>query len=93
MSAVYASLLACVATFPGMAALAFAMDRHHAQLTGVDVPLRRRQCLRVTGGVLLVLALLPCLGAWGSTVGVVAWLGFVSLGALGTVATISAVLK
>ncbi|MNR43656.1 hypothetical protein D3C85_1622980 [compost metagenome] len=38
--------------------------------------------LRGAGVLLLALALLPCVGLWGNTVGVVAWLGWLSAGAL-----------
>jgi hypothetical protein len=33
------------------------------------------------GALLLALAVWPCVAAWGTTVGVVAWLGFLSAGA------------
>ncbi|MNK95199.1 hypothetical protein D3C87_1154270 [compost metagenome] len=59
------------------------MDRHHEQLTrGREVPARRRTGLRVIGMVLLAAAIAPCVMAWGPTVGTVAWLGFLSAGAL-----------
>jgi hypothetical protein len=40
--------------------------------------------------LLLAVAVMPCLRAWGFSVGVVAWLGWLSIGALLAVALISA---
>jgi hypothetical protein len=69
--------------FSGMGGLGFAMDRHYEQLTQLrEVPGRHRLLLRGAGVVLLAAAIFPCLLAWGSSVGVVAWLGFLSAGAL-----------
>ncbi len=74
-----------------MAALAFAMDRHYEQLTGArELPARRGPQLRSLGTALLALAIVPVVSGWGGTVGSVAWLGFVSAGALMAVALISA---
>ncbi|MDM0119781.1 DUF3325 domain-containing protein [Variovorax arabinosiphilus] len=83
MSTLQASLMALTLAFGGMAGLAFAMDRHYAQLTQRrEAPARHRHALRWGGAALLVLAALPCVAAWGSSVGAVAWLGFLSAGAL-----------
>lgn len=84
MNTTTASLLALALAFAGMAALGFAMDRHHEQLTRRrETPALQRRLLRGLGSLLLVLALAPCLIAWGGSVGTVAWLGFLSAGALG----------
>ncbi len=91
MSTLHASLAALALAFAGMAALAFAMDRHYEQLTGArELPARRGPQLRGLGTALLALALVPVVSGWGGTVGTVAWLGFVSAGALMAVALISA---
>ncbi|RIX74528.1 DUF3325 domain-containing protein, partial [Acidovorax cavernicola] len=83
MTTVWASLLGFALAYAGMSCLSFAMDRHHEQLTrGREVPARRRVGLRVVGAALLVAAIVPCVTAWGATVGPVAWLGFLSAGAL-----------
>lgn len=58
------------------------MDRHHAQVWGRDAPVSARWGLRTVGWLLLALALVPCVAAWGATVGVVVWLGFLSAAAL-----------
>lgn len=83
MTTLTASLLALALSFAGMLALSLAMDRHHEQLTRRrETPRLLRGCLRVLGSLLIALALLPCLLAWGGSVGTVAWLGFLSAGAL-----------
>lgn len=83
MSALYASLQALALSTAGMAALAFAIDRHHEQLTGADaLPVTQRVVLRSLGALFLAAALLPCVRAWSASVGVVAMLGLWSLGAL-----------
>ena len=83
MTTVWASLLGFALAYAGMACLSFAMDRHHEQLTrGREVPARRRIVLRAMGAVLLAASVVPCVMAWGPTVGPVAWLGFLSAGAL-----------
>ena len=76
-------VLAFALCWPGMQALAFAMDRHYEQLTGLpEAPRRQRIALRIAGSVLLAVALLLCFSAWGPTIGFVAWWGFLTLGAL-----------
>lgn len=91
MSELLAGLLSLALAFAGMAALAFAMERHYEQLTGARaLPVSRQRQLRCLGAALLLAALLPCIWAWGATVGSVAWLGFLSAGAVGCVVAISA---
>lgn len=91
MTHIHASLLALALSFSGMVALAFAMDRHHEQLTGKrQVPSSRSGLLRALGSALLVAAIAPCVMGWGATVGIVVWIGFISAGALIGVAGIAA---
>ncbi|MBS7776613.1 DUF3325 domain-containing protein [Acidovorax sp. CCYZU-2555] len=89
MSDLVAGMLSLALAFAGMAALAFAMERHYEQLTGARAlpPARRLRCL---GAALLLVSALPCVRVWGVTVGSVAWLGFLSAGAIVCVALISA---
>lgn len=77
-----AALLALALCYAGMAGLCLAMDRHHAQVWKRDASTPARWGLRTLGWLLLALALLPSVSAWGATVGVVVWLGFLSAGAL-----------
>lgn len=82
-----ASLTALMLSYAGMAGLCLAMGRHFEQITGrYEPPPALRVSLRTIAAVLLGLALLGCLGAWGSGVGWVAWLGFLTAGALLTAA-------
>ncbi|MGU3629153.1 DUF3325 domain-containing protein [Comamonas sp. C24C] len=80
------SLQALALSIGGMTALAFAMDRHYAQLSPLDeVPVAHRTALRVLGAMLLLAVCLPAMRGWSATVGSVLVLGFWSLGALATV--------
>ncbi|GAB2823185.1 hypothetical protein GCM10027276_26990 [Comamonas piscis] len=91
MNSWQASGYAWALAFAGMTALAFAMDRHHEQLTGErQIARGRSRLLRLLGSLLLAAALLPSVSGWGATVGVVAWLGWVSAGALVAVVWIAA---
>ena len=84
------SLQAFALSMGGMTALAFAMDRHYAQLTSLDeVPTAHRMALRVLGALLLLTACLPAMRGWSASVGSVLVLGFWGLGALATVAGLS----
>ena len=69
-------------TYAGMASLSLAMDRHHGQVFGRDAAPSVRRALQLAGSVLLALAIWPCVAGWSATVGVVAWFGFLSAGAL-----------
>ena len=90
MTELHGGLLALGLAFCGMTALAFAMDRHHEQLTGKrSISRSRALSLRGAGAFMLLLSAVPSVLVWGSTVGCVAWLGFVSAGALLAVAGIS----
>lgn len=72
MSTLHASLAALALAFAGMAALAFAMDRHYEQLTGArELPARCGPQLRGLGTALLALALVPVVSGWGDRKSVV----------------------
>ncbi len=91
MNALQASVLAFALAFADMVVLAFAMERHYEQLTGaMEISRARSRLLRCAGALLLAVAVMPCLCAWGFSVGFVAWLGWLSIGALLAVALISA---
>ena len=90
MNSWQASGYALALAFAGMTALAFAMDRHYAQLSSLDeVPAAHRMALRVLGALLLLAVCLPAMRGWSAAVGSVLVLGFWSLGALATVAGLS----
>lgn len=77
-----AAVMAFALSYAGMAGLCLAMDRHHAQVWKRDASASTRWGLRTGGLLLLALAIVPSVAAWGATVGVVVWLGFLSAGAL-----------
>lgn len=82
MNTLAASLTAWALAFAGMAALSLAMDRHHAQVFGRrEVPAGPRRALRLLGWSLLALSIWPCWQAWGPSVGLVAWCGWLTAGA------------
>lgn len=90
MSLWQSSLQALALSTAGMTALAFAMDRHYAQLRSLDeVPAAHRMALRVLGSLLLLAVCLPAMHGWSAAVGAALVPGFWSLGALVTVAGLS----
>lgn len=83
LSAVHLGMLGASAI--GLAALALATDRYGAHLLGHEPTPQQRQVSRVTGWVLLALAL-----AWGiamldTGIGITIWLGWLGLAALSLV--------
>jgi hypothetical protein len=64
-----------------MAALSLSMARHHQQLNGHRPSTRRARLLRVSGWLLLALALTPATLSYGPGIGAVAWLGSLSAAA------------
>lgn len=83
MKQAVASLAALGLCFAGMTALSLAMDRHHEQLTGRPAASRAGVIAwRSLGSALLAAALWPCIAAWSSGVGLVAWCAWLTAGAL-----------
>lgn len=76
---------AIAASYAGWGALALAMRKHQRELLGRELGTGRRRALRVFGAALLGLALWCGLHGYGATVGWVAWLGALSVGAVGWV--------
>ncbi|NIF81918.1 DUF3325 domain-containing protein [Comamonas sp. Tr-654] len=74
------ALALCLA---GMLVLSQAMDRHCHQILSRSEPGSvQRALLRVTGAALMMVALWLCTGYWGGAVGIVVWLGCLSVAAL-----------
>ncbi|RAI59571.1 DUF3325 domain-containing protein [Roseicella frigidaeris] len=67
--------------YAGFLGLCLAMDRHHAELLRGRPAAGRRWLLRGVGWLLLGLSLLPCLALWGVGIGIVAWLGLLTVAA------------
>ncbi|MBN7796122.1 DUF3325 domain-containing protein [Parahaliea mediterranea] len=63
----------------GFLALALAMSRHAKQVLGGALPAPRRRALRAGGWLLLVFALALCIRRPHWDVGLVAWLGWLSV--------------
>ena len=84
MTLTLAATLAIALCYAGMAGLCLAMDRHHSQVWKHKAPTRQR-LLRVAGGLLLAVAVWPCVLIWGGAVGPVVWLGMLSVGAFALV--------
>ncbi len=83
MSVSLAALAALILAYAGMTGLGLAMPRHHEQVTGQRaLPVGRHYLFRIIGWVLLILAIVPCIQAWGAAVGTVVWFGFLTMGGL-----------
>jgi hypothetical protein len=69
------SFLASALSLAAMVCLALSTPAHFRGIF-LRVPEPRMMiALRVAGGALLVLSMLPCIAVWGASVGVVAWFG------------------
>lgn len=83
MSVSLAALAAVTLAYAGMTGLSLAMPRHYEQVTGRRVlPPSRRYTFRILGWLLLILAAVSCIQAWGAAVGTVIWFGFLTVGGL-----------
>jgi hypothetical protein len=83
MSLLASSMLVLVLTYAGMAGLCMAMNRHYQQATGRhELAPHHRSTLRLTACVLLLISLRVSINGLGPGVGWVAWLGYVTAGAL-----------
>ncbi len=78
----YAVAMALLLTYAGIACLSLARPSHYEQVWGRGPSSGHSRVLRGAGVLLLMLALLPCVGLWGNTIGVLAWLGWLCAGAL-----------
>lgn len=75
-----ATLLAFALAIVGAAALAAAMDRHHRQINGR--PATHRLAWRLLGTTAWATSLGMCAASLGWAVGVVQWLGMLTVGCL-----------
>lgn len=83
--------LAFAFVFAGFAALSLSMERHHRQVWARLPKGRAALGYRLAGFGLIAAALAPSMAAWGGSVGVVAWLGLLTIGALGVALLLTAV--
>ena len=66
----------------GFACTALSMRKHQQQVFGTGRARRGRRVWRAAGWLLLGAALLPCIEQSGTGVGLVAWTGLLTVGAL-----------
>lgn len=79
---IFAIAMALLLIYAGMACLGLAAPRHYNQVWGRNPRAGHTRVLRGAGVLLLGLAILPCVGLWGNTLGMVVWLGWMGVGAL-----------
>ena len=75
-------LLATALCYAGMAGLSLAMPRHYSQLNSAKLSVSRAHLLRISSTMLLIVSLWPAISVWGVVVGIVVWLGLLSVAAL-----------
>jgi len=74
------ALIVLALGYAAMAAVALSMERHQEQVAGKAFAAGP---LRLGGWALLAVALVPATAAWGTPVGILAWLGMLTFAALG----------
>lgn len=72
-------LLTLFTSFIGMASLAIGMDRHYRQFWGAPAPAMRLKHYRLRGWVLMAAAYLPCALEWNAAIGLIVWIGVLTL--------------
>ncbi|GGY10884.1 DUF3325 family protein [Massilia dura] len=75
------ALIVFALSYAAMAAVSLSMERHQQQVAGRPFA---GMALRLGGWVLLAVSLAPAIAAWGTSVGILAWLGFLTFAALAT---------
>lgn len=75
-------LLAIALCYAGMAGLSLAMPRHYSQVSTAKLSASRARLLRIASTMLLIVSLWPAITMWGVVVGIVVWLGLLSVAAL-----------
>lgn len=75
-------LFALTLAFAGFTGLCLSMDRHHRQVWRRPPARPTALLYRTLGFSLIAAALWPATAAWGLAVGIVAWLGMLTVAAL-----------
>lgn len=78
-----ASLLLILSLFTAVAAmccLSLAMDKHSQSIFSLSLSVAKQRLLRATGWLLVTIALVLCMATWGAVIGVVAWVGELTIG-------------
>lgn len=76
------TLLTSALAYAGFAGLCLAMRRHHRQLWGRQPSRTASARLRLAGWLCLISSIAPCIVAWGSGAGTVAWFGILTAAGL-----------
>ncbi|MDR1463514.1 MAG: DUF3325 domain-containing protein [Azoarcus sp.] len=74
-----ADLLVFTLVLAGFAAMCTSMDRHAKQLFRQSPPPTVRRLRALAGAVALLLALAPAIDAYGLSVGIAVWFGFLAI--------------
>jgi hypothetical protein len=72
------SLLACLLSFMAVACLALSMPKHFNAIFSSTPDTRVLIALRAIGWLLLAASFIPCMAAWGISIGIVAGLGLLA---------------
>jgi hypothetical protein len=76
-----ADFLILALTFIGFGALSLSMDRHAKQISSAPPAPRARRLHLISGWLLLTLALYPAIDAYGVSIGISVWIGFLAVSA------------
>jgi nitrate reductase NapE component len=75
-------LLGTALCYAGMTGLSLAMPRHYSQLNAAKLSDSDNHLLRLVSIVVLIFSLWPVISVWGIVVGIVVWLGLLSVAAV-----------
>lgn len=82
------SLLLVLSFFTAVAAmwcLSLAMEKHNQSIFASALSVAKLRMLRATGWLLVTAALVFCIATWGVDIGVVAWVGELTIGYIAVV--------
>ena len=77
------NFLAVALAYAGFAGLCLAMQRHHWQVWSRQPSRTARVGLRLAGWLCLASSVAPCIVAWGTAIGIVAWFAMLTAAGLG----------
>ncbi|MDR2678101.1 MAG: DUF3325 domain-containing protein [Zoogloeaceae bacterium] len=75
------NLLCLALSFLGFAVTSAGMERHAREILSAPASRRARRLRLLAGYVLLTLALAPAISAYGVSIGVAVWIGFLAVAA------------
>lgn len=83
-----ANLAVLFCALSGFIALSVAMERHAKQLLHRSLTPRTRLFIRIAGWLLLAVALLQSISSWSYDIGIVAWLGWLTVAGMALIFTL-----